>query len=211
MELDKILKAEADENGNIPATKFAAVITAIKREVGQEFVERNRYNERLTEIETLKGEVKKAEEKAATAEQLQVKYDAVKAEYKDYKAGIKQREEYDRKAAKFREVLTTAGVPAKYQEKIVEVSANVINGMELDETGAVKDADKLTDKAKTDWGDFIPVIKTTGTPPQPALGNNTPGRKYTSKDEIMSIKDPVERQAQIRENIGLFTNKENKE
>ena len=68
MELEKILKAETDESGNIPAARISAIITAIKREVGQEFVERNRYNERLTEIENLKSEIAKAEEKATTAD-----------------------------------------------------------------------------------------------------------------------------------------------
>lgn len=204
MELEKLIKSNADESGNIPAAHIAALVTAIKQAVGQEFVERSRYNERLTEIESLKTEVKKAEEKAASADQLQLKYDAVKAEFKDYKAGIKQREEYDAKAAKFREVLTAAGVPAKYQGKIVEVSTNVINGIELDENGAVKGVEQLTDKAKTDWGDFIPVVTVSGTAPAPVLGNNTAGRKYTSKDEIMQIKDTRERQAAIAANMDLF-------
>ena len=208
MELEKILKAETDESGNIPAARISAIITAIKREVGQEFVERNRYNERLTEIENLKSEIAKAEEKATTADQLQIKYDALKAEYKEYKSGIKQREEYDAKAAKFRDILKAAGIPDKYHKSIGEVSANIINKIEVDENGNVKDAETLTKNARDNWSDFIPVINVTGTPQQPKLGNNTGSKQYTTKDEIMSIKDPETRQAQIAANIGLFTNKE---
>jgi len=36
------------------------------------------------------------------------------------------------------------------------------------------------------------------------LGGGQTGKKYNSKDEIMAIKDPSERQQAIAENMNLF-------
>lgn len=206
MDIEKIIKNEADESGNIPGAKVAAIVTAIKREVGQEFVERSRYNDRLTEVESLKAEIKKAEESATEAAQIKVKYDAIKAEYKEYKAESQRKAEHDAKAVKFRDALKAAGVPDKYHNSIVEVSNNVIDGIELDEKGNAKDSDKITEKIKEHWSDFIPVVSVVGAPSTNPVINEK--KTYSTKDEIMSISDPEERQAQIAANIGLFTAKE---
>lgn len=206
MDIEKIIKAEADESGNIPGARIANIVTAIKREVGQEFVERGRYNERLTEIENLKAEVKKAEESGAEAAQLKVKYDAIKAEYKEFKAESQRKAEHAAKSDRFREILRAAGIPDKYHNSIVEVSTKDIDGIEIDEKGAVKDSDKITAGLKEHWADFIPDVSVIGAPTvNPVLNDK---KTYTSRDEIMSISDPEERQAQIAANMELFTRKE---
>lgn len=205
MDIEKIIKAEADESGNIPAAKISAVVTAIKQAVGNEFVDRKRYADKIAEIDALKAEAAKSDDAATAAEQLKVKYEALKAEYKDFKADIKRREEHDTKAEKFREVLTAAGVPEKYHKSICKVSGNIIDGITTDESGTIKDLDKLTANAKENWADFIPVVTVSGAAgTSPTLPNNTGGRKYTSQAEIMQIKDTQERQKAIRENLDLF-------
>ena len=113
-----------------------------------------------------------------------------------------QKDTHAAKEAKFRELLKTAGVLDKYADRVVRLSGEDIDKLELDEKGNVKDAKKHTDSLKADWGDFVATTTTTGakvdTPP-----TNT-GSKMT-KDQIFAIKDAGERQAAIAANADLFT------
>ena len=49
-------------------------------------------------------------------------------------------------------------------DRIIKVSHadGVIDGLELDESGAIKDADKLKESIKADWADFIVTVETRG-------------------------------------------------
>ena len=120
----------------------------------------------------------------------------------DYKAQQTQKDAHAAKEAKFRELLKTAGVLDKYADRVVRLSGEDIDKLELDDKGEVKDAKKHADSLKNDWGDFVATTTTTGakvdTPP-----TNT-GSKMT-KDQIFAIKDAGERQAAIAANADLFT------
>ena len=120
----------------------------------------------------------------------------------DYKAQQTQRDANAAKEAKFRELLKSAGVLDKYADRVVRLSGEDIDKLELDDKGEVKDAKKHADSLKNDWGDFVATTTTTGakvdTPP-----TNT-GSKMT-KDQIFAIKDAGERQAAIAANADLFT------
>lgn len=119
----------------------------------------------------------------------------------DYKAQQTQKDTHAAKEAKFRELLKTAGVLDKYADRVVRLSGEDIDKLELDEKGNVKDAKKHTDNLKADWGDFVATTTTTGamvdTPP-----TNT-GSKMT-KEQIINIKDASERQAAIAANPEAF-------
>ena len=119
----------------------------------------------------------------------------------DYKAQQTQKDAHAAKETKFRELLKSAGVLDKYADRVVRLSGEDIDKLELDEKGEVKDAKKHTDSLKADWSDFVGTTTTTGakvdTPP-----TNT-GSKMT-KDQIFAIKDSTERQAAIAANIDLF-------
>lgn len=120
----------------------------------------------------------------------------------DYKAQQTQRDAHAAKEAKFRELMKSAGVLDKYADRVVRLSGEDIDKLELDDKGEVKDAKKHTDSLKADWSDFVGTTTTTGakvdTPP-----TNT-GSKMT-KDQIFAIKDAGERQAAIAANADLFT------
>ena len=119
----------------------------------------------------------------------------------DYKAQQTQKDTHAAKEAKFRELLKSAGVLDKYADRVVRLSGEDIDKLELDDKGEVKDAKKLTDSLKSDWGDFVGTTTTTGakvdTPP-----TNT-GSKMT-KEQIINIKDASERQAAIAANPEAF-------
>nr|DAQ70914.1 MAG TPA: minor structural protein [Caudoviricetes sp.] len=119
----------------------------------------------------------------------------------DYKAQQTQKDTHAAKEAKFRELLKSAGVLDKYADRVVRLSGEDIDKLELDDKGEVKDAKKHTDSLKNDWADFVGTTTTTGakvdTPP-----TNT-GSKMT-KEQIINIKDASERQAAIAANPEAF-------
>ena len=119
----------------------------------------------------------------------------------DYKAQQSQKDTHAAKEAKFRELLKSAGVLDKYADRVVRLSGEDIDKLELDDKGNVKDAKKHTDSLKADWSDFVGTTTTTGakvdTPP-----TNT-GSKMT-KEQIINIKDATERQAAIAANPEAF-------
>lgn len=120
----------------------------------------------------------------------------------DYKAQQTQRDAHAAKEAKFRELLKSAGVLDKYADRVVRLSGEDIDKLELDDKGNVKDAKKHADSLKADWSDFVGTTTTTGAKVDNPLTNT--GSKMT-KDKIFAIKDAGERQAAIAANADLFT------
>lgn len=146
--------------------------------------------------------IQRAEKAEKAAESAKAEKEAAEKSLTDYKAQQTQKDTHAAKEAKFRELLKSAGVLDKYADRVVRLSGEDIDKLELDEKGNVKDAKKHTDSLKADWSDFVGTTITTGakvdTPP-----TNT-GSKMT-KDQIFAIKDAGERQAAIAANADLFT------
>ncbi len=119
----------------------------------------------------------------------------------DYKAQQTQKDTHAAKEAKFRELLKSAGVLDKYADRVVRLSGEDIDKLELNDKGEVKDAKKHADSLKADWSDFVGTTTTTGakvdTPP------TSTGSKMT-KEQIINIKDASERQAAIAANPEAF-------
>lgn len=119
----------------------------------------------------------------------------------DYKAQQTQKDTHAAKEAKFRELLKTAGVLDKYADRIVRLSGEDIDKMELDSKGNVKNADKLAESLKTDWSDYVGSTTTKGAQVDNPPANT--GSKMT-KEQIINIKDATERQAAIAANPEAF-------
>ena len=120
----------------------------------------------------------------------------------DYKKEQTAKDTRASKTAAYKQLLKDNGVLEKYIDRIVRLSGEDIDALELDEKGGVKDAKKLSATIKADWADYVGTTTTRGaqvdTPP-----TNT-GSKMT-KDQIFAIKDAGERQAAIAANADLFT------
>lgn len=146
--------------------------------------------------------IQRAEKAEKAAESAKAEKEAAEKSLTEYKAQQTQKDTHAAKEAKFRELLKSAGVLDKYADRVVRLSGEDIDKLELDDKGEVKDAKKHTDSLKADWSDFVGTTTTTGakvdTPP-----TNT-GSKMT-KDQIFAIKDAGERQAAIAANADLFT------
>lgn len=111
----------------------------------------------------------------------------------DFKAQQSAKDTHATKAAKFKELLRAAGVYEKYIDRVVRLSGEDIDALELDEKGDVKDAKKHTDALKTEWSDYIPVKKTTGvvveTPPTNYAGTTQEQFTAMSLDERIKLKN----------------------
>lgn len=119
----------------------------------------------------------------------------------DYKDQQTKKDAHAAKEAKFREQLKAAGVLEKYFDRIVRLSGEDIDKMELDSKGNVKNADKLAESLKTDWSDYVGSTTTKGAQVDNPPANT--GSKMT-KEQIINIKDATERQAAIAANPEAF-------
>ena len=142
-----------------------------------------------------------ADLEAGKKDSWKVKYEAIKEEFEGYKTEQTKKESHAAKEKAYRALLQEAGVSEKRLESVLKVSD--VDSVELDDKGAIKGADKLTESIKSEWADFITTTETRG-----ASTSNPPANSGTklTKDEIFKIKDPVQRQNAIAENIGLFNN-----
>lgn len=199
MDILSILKSNVDESGNISSEKFSEVANAINNAVGKEFVDKKRYNERLTEIDTLKGEKQNAEDKATGAEKWKTKYDALKDDFEAYKKDVSAKESKATRESAYKKLLKEAGVSEKRIDAVLKVSD--VDSLEMEDDGSFKDSDKILENIKEEWSDFITTTETRGaktaTPPKSTNVKMT-------KEEIMKIEDDGERQKAIAENHELF-------
>lgn len=200
MDILEILKKHVDESGNISAAKFSDVVNAINSAVGKEFVEKKRYNDKLTEIDALKGEKQNAEDKATSAEKWKTKYDALKDDFEAYKKDITAKESKAARSNAYKELLKQAGVSEKRLDAVLKVSD--IDSLEMGEDGKFKDSDKILEGIKNEWADFITTTETKGAETSTPPSNNGGGKM--TKADIMKIKDTSERQKAIAENHELF-------
>ena len=126
-------------------------------------------------------------------------YDDLKKEYDKYKNDVQAKETKAAKSKAYREMLKEIGISEKRLDSVIKVAD--LDSFELDDTGAIKDVDKLKTTAKSEWADFIESKSVQGaktaTPPK-----NTGASM--SKEDIMKIEDDGERQRAIAENHELF-------
>lgn len=96
------------------------------------------------------------------------KYEKEHKDFEDYKAEVTEKETKAKKVSAYKKLLKDAGVDEKRIDSILKVSA--VDDVDLDENGAIKESDKLTETVKKEWADFIVTEGTHGaetkTPPE---------------------------------------------
>ena len=164
--------------------KIDEIIAAHAETVDALKEQRDNYKAQADELAEVQQKLDEANEtiKANGSDAWKVKYDAIKEEYDNYKSDISAKETTRAKQAAYREVLKAAGVSDKRIDSIIRVSD--IDSIELDESGKIKEADKLTESIKNEWADFIVSTNTQGantaTPP-------TNSKKSFSREDIANM------------------------
>lgn len=146
-------------------------------------------------------EAAQADLDAAKKDSYKVKYEAIKEDFEAFKAEQAKKDTHTAKETAYRALLKEAGVSEKRIEAVLRVSD--VDGVELDEKGAVKGADKLSEAIKTEWADFIPTTRTEGAPTATPPANTGGGSTMTA-EQIDSIKDIEARHQAILNNPDLF-------
>ena len=152
-DFDKIIKEHVGEDGNVPGSAISTIVSDIKKAVGEEFVSKERYTKKLNEIETLKEEKNKAEDENAKVEQYKKKYEDEKAAFEAYKAEQDAKTTRESKQKAYTDLLKETGIADKWLGRAVK--GVDFDSLELDKDGKIKDADKLKETIKSEWGDCI--------------------------------------------------------
>lgn len=173
IDFEALITKQAGEDGNIPAANIAKLASAISSAVGREFVAKERYNAKLDEIETLKGEKQTAEDNATNAGRWEARYNKVKEDFDAYKADTEAKAKLGEVKAAYRKLLTGEGIAEKYVDTVIR--ATNFDGMKLDAEGKLEKADELKTAIGKDWADFKASTRTEGakvdTPPK-SSGDN---------------------------------------
>lgn len=177
-------------------TAHTEVTDALKAERDKFKSDAAKFAEVKAELDSIKAEAAKDGGKNP----FEAKYKALKEEYDQFKKDTDAKATKAKKESAFRKLLKEAGVTEKRIDTVLRVSD--FSGIEFDDDGKVKDADKLKDNIKKEWSDFIPTSAQEGAPKQNPPSTTT--GKTMTKDEIMNISDTAERQKAIAANHELF-------
>ena len=107
---------------------------------------------------------KSYDEQTAELEKLKEANDSLQSEFDAYKADVEANDAKRRKSDAYKELLEKAGIAPKYAGKVLKVTD--LDGIELDDDGSVKDAEKAIDGIKSEWAEFISKKETKGAEPE---------------------------------------------
>lgn len=172
---------------------------ALKKERDDAREDAKKYEADAKKLEGVQKELDDLKANKGEPDKFKTLYDDLKKEYDKYKDDVQAKETKAAKSKAYREMLKEIGISEKRLDSVIKVAD--LDSFELDDTGAIKDVDKLKTTAKSEWADFIESKSVQGaktaTPPK-----NTGASM--SKEDIMKIEDDGERQRAIAENHELF-------
>lgn len=162
-------------------------------------------------VEALKNEREELKQKASDFEKVQKELDELKSaaqsgedwkgKFEKLSAEVESGKRQSAAAEAYKKLLKDSGVDARRIDTVMRADKDVISGLELDKNGGIVGEDKISEKIKSEWADFIAKdieLKTApDTPPEQI-------KTKMSKAEIMKIKDTSERQKAIAENPEAF-------
>ena len=190
----KMLKAMGIEE-----EKIDQIIEAHSETVDSLKADRDSYKD---DAEKLKDVQKELDDlKAKGDDGWKEKHDALKVEFDQYKNDVQAKETKAAKEAAYRAILKDANLSEKGIEKAIKYAD--WDKIELDADGKLKGANDHIKAVREEWAEYVTTTTTTGaktsTPPV-----NNGGKTGKTKEEIMAIRDPAVRQAEIAKNPEAF-------
>lgn len=190
----KMLKAMGIEE-----EKIDQIIEAHSETVDSLKADRDSYKE---DAEKLKDVQKELDDlKAKGDDGWKEKHDRLKEEFDQYKNDVQEKETKAAKEAAYRAVLKDANLSEKGIEKAVKYAE--WDKIELGEDGKLKGANDHIKAAREEWAEYVTTTTTTGAKTSNPPANNG-GKTGKTKEEIMAIRDPAVRQAEIAKNPEAF-------
>ena len=190
----KMLKAMGIEE-----EKIDQIIEAHSETVDSLKADRDSYKE---DAEKLKDVQKELDDlKAKGDDGWKEKHDRLKEEFDQYKNDVQEKETKAAKEAAYRAVLKDANLSEKGIEKAVKYAD--WDKIELDADGKLKGANDHIKAVREEWAEYVTTTTTTGAKTSNPPANNG-GKTGKTKEEIMAIRDPAVRQAEIAKNPEAF-------
>ena len=190
----KMLKAMGIEE-----EKIDQIIEAHSETVDSLKADRDSYKE---DAEKLKDVQKELDDlKAKGDDGWKEKHDRLKAEFDQYKNDVQEKETKAAKEAAYRAILKDANLSEKGIEKAVKYAD--WDKIELGEDGKLKGANDHIKAVRDEWAEYVTTTTTTGAKTSTPPANNG-GKTGKTKEEIMAIRDPAVRQAEIAKNPEAF-------
>lgn len=203
-DIDAIIKKYISEDGSIPSDAVAKLEQAVNSSVGREFVAKERYTEKLEEIETLKTEKQTAEDSATTAGKWKDKYDVLKGEFDTYKSEQASKETKAAKEKAARSYYESKGITGKSLDIAIRGSGAEIDALELD-GDKIKDTSALDDLVKGTFSGLVSTMETRGAQTSNPPANNNSGAMtkadiYKKDDHGRYVLSAAERQKALMDN-----------
>ena len=129
------------------------------------------------------------------------KHDKLKGEFDAYKKDVEAKETHNKKVEAYKAILKDANLSEKGIEKAVKYAE--WDKIELGEDGKLKGANDHIKAAREEWAEYVTTTTTTGAKTSTPPANNG-GKTGKTKEEIMAIRDPAVRQAEIAKNPEAF-------
>ena len=190
----KMLKAMGIEE-----EKIDQIIEAHSETVDSLKADRDNYKE---DAEKLKDVQKELDDmKAKGDDGWKEKHDRLKDEFDKYKTDVQAKETKAAKEAAYRAILKDANLSEKGVEKAIKYAD--WDKIELGEDGKLKGANDHIKAVREEWAEYVTTTTTTGAKTSNPPANNG-GKTGKTKEEIMAIRDPAVRQAEIAKNPEVF-------
>ena len=190
----KMLKAMGIEE-----EKIDQIIEAHSETVDSLKADRDSYKE---DAEKLKDVQKELDDlKAKGDDGWKEKHDRLKVEFDQYKNDVQEKETKAAKEAAYRAILKDANLSEKGIEKAIKYAE--WDKIELGEDGKLKGANDHIKAVREEWAEYVTTTTTTGARTSTPPANNG-GKTGKTKEEIMAIRDPAVRQAEIAKNPEAF-------
>ena len=162
-------------------------------------------------IKELKGKLKVAEQERDAAKAKvpvdgeetisKAEYDKLKGEHEQYKSDVLAKETHSKKVEAYKAILKDANLSEKGIEKAIKYAE--WDKIELGEDGKLKGANDHIKAVREEWAEYVTTTTTTGAKTSTPPANNG-GKTGKTKEEIMAIRDPAVRQAEIAKNPEAF-------
>lgn len=161
--------------------------------------ERDQYRDEAAKVPDLQRQLQEAQEaaEASAGDEWREKFEAEHRALEDYRQKVEAEEQERSKARAYRDMLVTkANVDPKRVDRIMRLID--LSKVELDEDGAVRDADEAAKAAAEEWADFVVTKRTEGSDPE----NPPAGRGGKDPKGVSDIAARVIREYNSR-NFGL--------
>lgn len=190
----KMLKAMGIED-----EKIDQIIEAHSETVDSLKADRDSYKEDAEKLKYVQKELDDL--KAKGDDGWKEKHDRLKEEFDQYKNDVQEKETKAAKEAAYRAILKDANLSEKGIEKAIKYAD--WEKIELDEDGKLKGANDHIKDVREEWAEYVTTTTTTGAKTSNPPANNG-GKTGKTKEEIMAIRDPAVRQAEIAKNPEAF-------